>query len=151
MQIIWGLPFCFEIHAWLTQPFKYIQRLCIKKLLGCFYGMFCVVIHLYYQASQFFSIWLNMSRKYLLIILVQVNLVVILCRLSLICPFSCCVITSVLHPINPLYFLSSRHYQNSIILRCVKQLSNFLWWQYTQFLVSRTVMELMAQSSVAYL
>ncbi len=59
-----------EMHAEirrLTWPLQNISLFYLQKLLGCFCCMFCVMVHLYYEAlpNQLSCIWLNLGREYI--------------------------------------------------------------------------------------
>ncbi len=48
-------------------PWQNISLFYFQKLLGCFCCMFCVMVHLYYEAvpNQLSCIWLNLGREYI--------------------------------------------------------------------------------------
>ncbi len=51
----------------LTWPLHNIPPFYLQKLLGCFFCMFWVIVHLYYEApfNQLCCIWLNLGRQYI--------------------------------------------------------------------------------------
>ncbi len=62
----WNAAHQVEIRE-LTRPLQNISLFYLQKLLGCFWCMFWVIVHLYYEAlpNQFCCIWLNLDREYI--------------------------------------------------------------------------------------